>query len=100
MKQILFVASEGVSFDRLAGGFSIFNIIDSVQAETLPLSIPKIFITLIGERDEGDPEGNSHGNFSVYCNATTLSESKVEVHTDGTFRSYLNARLEGLQVPE
>lgn len=56
MNVISFLASEGASFDHDDSRLSIFKIIDQIEPVSLPLSIPKIVLTMVVTRSHDEPD--------------------------------------------
>ena len=93
----LFSVSEGSSIDHETNTLSIFNILDDIHPVSLPLTIPKIILTIVMAREEGEPE-TIDGTITVLNNQNTIGTSPAEVDFQGAKRSRLKVVLNGVPV--
>lgn len=97
MKSIFFVVSEGSSIDISTNALSIFNIIEGISSASLPLIIPKCIITLVVEREEGDPEP-IEGRITITNNEHEIHSTPAQIHARGAPGARLSITINGLPV--
>jgi hypothetical protein len=98
MKALAVLCAESVVTDASSNQISIFNVIETIQAQQVPFVIPKVALLTILERTNEETE-QTPVTIVVLCNDAHIFTHVINVHFQGKFRTRLVGNIGGLVVP-